>query len=131
MRCATMSRAPPAACAPAIPRKIVTSSCSIFCQMRCAVARLRPWKEIRSIRVRSSSAEMPASTVNGSIGVCRKRDFFFMRAQLNHNLEGFADADVRGRAVRDRAGAVVSPRGADGERHRCEVAEDDDARELD
>ncbi len=30
----------------------------------------------------SASAVRPASTTNGSIGVCRKRDFFFMRAQL-------------------------------------------------
>ncbi len=68
-----------------MPRKIVTSSCSIFCQMRCAVARLRPWKEIRSMRASSWSAESPGSTANGSIGVCRNRDFFVMRAQLNHN----------------------------------------------
>ncbi len=40
--------------------------------------------EIRSIRASTSSAVKPASTVNGSIGVWRKRDFFFMRAQLNH-----------------------------------------------
>ena len=26
----------------------------------------------------------PASTANGSIGVCRKRDFFFMRRTFNH-----------------------------------------------
>ena len=31
-----------------------------------------------------ASAVSPASTTNGSIGVCRKRDFFFMREQLNH-----------------------------------------------
>ena len=45
--------------APAMPRKIVTSSSSIFCQTRCAVARLRPWNEIRSIRARISSAVRP------------------------------------------------------------------------
>ena len=36
---ATISRRPPALSAPAIPRKIVTSSSSIFCQMRCAPSR--------------------------------------------------------------------------------------------
>src|SRR5438132_1490566 len=36
------------------------------------------------MRERTSSAERPASTANGSTGVCRKRDFFFMRAQLDH-----------------------------------------------
>src|SRR5438477_231537 len=30
-----------------MPRKMVTSSSSILCQPRCAVARLRPWNEIR------------------------------------------------------------------------------------
>src|SRR5947209_3412077 len=64
---------------------MVTSSSSIFCQTRCAVARLRPWKEIRSIRATIWSAVRPPSTTNGSIGVCRKRDVFFViRRTLNH-----------------------------------------------
>ena len=51
-----MSRMPPALSAPAMPRKIVQSSPSIRSQMRRAVARLRPWKEIFSIRASISSA---------------------------------------------------------------------------
>jgi hypothetical protein len=31
------------------------------------------------MRARTWSALSPASTANGSIGVCRKRDFYFMR----------------------------------------------------
>jgi hypothetical protein len=36
------------------------------------------------MRAITCSALSPGSTTNGSIGVCRKRDFFFMREQLNH-----------------------------------------------
>src|SRR5512132_22609 len=70
------SRSPPALSAPATPRKIVASDSSIFCQMRYAVARFRPWNEMRSIRASTSSADRFASTRNGSIGFFRKRCFF-------------------------------------------------------
>src|ERR1700675_160247 len=36
------------------------------------------------MRERIWSAVSAASTTNGSTGVCRKRDFFDMRGQLNH-----------------------------------------------
>src|SRR6266699_2827250 len=39
---------------------------------------------MRSMRASTCSALSPASTTNGSIGVCRKRDFFFMRCSLEH-----------------------------------------------
>ena len=53
MRWAMTSRRPPADSAPAVPRKIVASLDSIFSQMRRAVARLRPWNEMRSMRASS------------------------------------------------------------------------------
>ena len=42
--------------------------------LRLAVARLRPWNDIRSMRVRRSSADRPGETVNGSTGLRRNRD---------------------------------------------------------
>ena len=79
IKCAMVNRNPPALRAPAVPRKMSTSSASIFCQMRCAAARFRPWNEIRSMRVRISSALRSGSTVKGSTGTRRKSDFFGMR----------------------------------------------------
>src|SRR6185295_7169884 len=77
------------------------------------------------MRASTWSAVSPASTANGSIGVCRKRDFFFMRDQLNHNismtvrsrLKRAADAHVRRDLIADHTAAVASPRRAraDGE----------------
>src|ERR1700681_1518626 len=40
------------------------------------------------MRASTASAVRPPSTANGSIGVCRKRDFFFMRDTLNHKRRG-------------------------------------------
>ena len=62
-----------------MPRKIVQSAPSIFSQIRRAVATLRPWKEMRSIRESTSSTPSPGSTVNGSTGTRRNRDLFGMR----------------------------------------------------
>src|SRR5215212_6847599 len=86
------------------------------------------------MRERIWSALSPPSTVNGSTGVCRKRDFFFMRDDysrvLRRMLERAADAQVRGRST-VRAGAVMSNRSADSERERNEVAGNDVGRQFD
>src|SRR5262252_5781725 len=83
------------------------------------------------MRARTCSALSPASTANGSIGACRKRDFFFMREQLNHRSEGLSDAEVERRAIAERAAAIVAERDACGEGQRREVRDDDVRRGLD
>src|SRR2546422_9448352 len=87
---------------------------------------------MRSMRERTSSAERPASTTNGSTGVCRKRDFFFMRAQLNHKSASkrVTEAEVDGRAIWNRVAAIVSPRGADRRREQQRVGGDEFERQL-
>src|SRR6476661_2278682 len=78
MRWAITRRMPPALSAPASPKKIVQSAASIFSQIRRAVARLRAWKDTRSMRASSSSTPRFASTVTGSTGTRRKGDFLSM-----------------------------------------------------
>ena len=73
---------PPALSAPATPMKMVQSSPSILSQMRRAVARVRPWKDTRSIRASTSSDRRFGATVNGSTGIRRKRDLGAMRGQF-------------------------------------------------
>src|ERR1035437_5507523 len=100
---------------------------------------------MRSIRVRISSAVSPASTANGSTGVCRKRDSFVMRGTLylsglgtwgpglvarSCRLERVAEADVHCRAVADRVAAVVPPRGARGRGEGQRIAGDEVDRKL-
>ena len=99
MRCATIIRMPPALSAPAMPRKIVTSSLSIFSQIRCARPRFRPWNEMDSMRARTSAAVRPCCTVKGLTGVRRYRDLSFMRRPLEHTLF----ARPRRRTARDRS----------------------------
>src|SRR5436189_6479997 len=88
------------------------------------------------MRTSSSSADRPASTANGSIGVWRKRDFFFIRVtlyafdvrgsrfDLRRRSKGPPDARVERRAAARRS-AVVPPRCAAGERQRQVVPEND------
>src|SRR5439155_23989565 len=95
---------------------------------------------MRSMRASTCSALSPASTTNGSIGVCRKRDFFFMRCSLEHKTlsttvesptsERSPDADVDRRAIGKTTVAIVSPRGADRGGERRVVAGDDAGGEL-
>src|SRR5712692_1911507 len=84
------------------------------------------------MRESTSSAVRPASTANGSTGVCRKRDFFFMRGQLNHKcaLKRVAEAEVERRTIRDRVAAIVSPRDADRRGEGQRVRGDDIERQL-
>src|ERR671926_317288 len=84
---------------------------------------------MRSMRARISSAVSPSSTANGSIGVCRKRDFFFMRRQL-YRLKRSTDPEVDRRAIARDAAAVVTARGADRRGERKEVSGDDVRRQL-
>ena len=95
-----MSRIPPALSAPAMPRKMVQSSPSIFSQIRRAVARLRPWKETFSIRESISPAARSGVTANGSTGTRRKRDLFGMRGNSIVRMRGRRE---RTRQSRDRA----------------------------
>src|SRR5688572_854930 len=127
-------RRPPALSAPAMPRKIVQSAPSIFSQMRRAVARLRPWNEIFSMRASRSSATASAWIVNGSTGARRKRDFVFMR---NHSATDHTDQDSKrvadpseqrgAAAIGDR---VAGPGGTADDRERKVVEEDEIGGEL-
>src|SRR6266487_2555032 len=95
---------------------------------------------MRSMRTSTCSALSPASTTNGSIGVCRKRDFFFMRCSLEHKSrsttvespasERSTDADVDRRAIGETTAAIVSPRCAQRGGEWKVVAGDDAGGEL-
>src|SRR5688500_11582476 len=80
----------------------------------------------------SSSAVNPLSTVKGSIGVCRKRDFFFIRDNYmggSRSLERAADPQIRGTGGLARR-AVAAPRRAGGDREAQRVAGDDVRRQF-
>ena len=63
-----------------MPRKIVQSAASIFSQMRRAVARLRPWNEMRSMRASRSSAVRSWLDGERLDRTRRKRDLSVMTA---------------------------------------------------